>query len=180
MIVERISAVAIWLVAALILLIVANVFMRYGFRRGLVSLQELEWHLLAPVVMFGISFALCRGALVRVDVLYDRFSEHTRAVLDLFAALALVVIFLFLFKISIPFTMQSWVTGERSPNPAGLPHRFLLKAVIPVGLILMVVQSIALALRATGQVIDPAMSAERQGSSQQGDDVRSPEAPGQS
>ena len=46
-----------------------NVLLRYVFNTGSVWSQELEWHLMAPICLFGMSYALRHGEHVRVDVL---------------------------------------------------------------------------------------------------------------
>jgi TRAP-type mannitol/chloroaromatic compound transport system permease small subunit len=53
---------------------------------------------------------------------------------------------------------QSYNIGEGSPDPGGLTHRWILKAMIPAGFALLLVQSLAALLRAfvslvTGQPI---------------------------
>ena len=47
-----------------------NVLLRYGFSLGSIWAQELEWHLMAPICLFGMSYALRHGEHVRVDVLF--------------------------------------------------------------------------------------------------------------
>ena len=44
--------------------------------------------------------------------------------------------------------MQSYAIGEGSPDPGGLPHRFLVKAFLPLGFALFALQGIADTLRA--------------------------------
>ena len=44
--------------------------------------------------------------------------------------------------------MQSYRIGEGSPDPGGLPYRFIIKAFIPAGFVLLALQSLALTLRA--------------------------------
>jgi TRAP-type mannitol/chloroaromatic compound transport system permease small subunit len=43
--------------------------------------------------------------------------------------------------------MQSWSIGEGSANPGGIPARYILKALIPVGFALMAVQGLGQAIR---------------------------------
>ena len=47
-----------------------NVLLRYVFHTGSVWSQELEWHLMAPICLFGMSYALRHGEHVRVDVMF--------------------------------------------------------------------------------------------------------------
>ena len=52
-----------------------------------------------------------------------------------------------LVRLSVPWVEMSYLRGEGSPNPGGLPHRFLLKAFIPLGFGLLALQGLAHALR---------------------------------
>jgi TRAP-type mannitol/chloroaromatic compound transport system permease small subunit len=54
-----------------------------------------------------------------------------------------------LIKSSLPFVAHSWAVLERSPDPGGLPARYLLKAVIPVGFILIGLQGISETIKNT-------------------------------
>ncbi len=56
-----------WANFVLIFVIVVQVTLRYGFGRGMVALEELEWHLYAVAFMFGLSYAVVTDAHVRVD-----------------------------------------------------------------------------------------------------------------
>jgi TRAP-type mannitol/chloroaromatic compound transport system permease small subunit len=43
--------------------------------------------------------------------------------------------------------MQSWSIGEGTANPGGIPARYLLKALIPIGFALLFLQSLAQAIQ---------------------------------
>jgi TRAP-type mannitol/chloroaromatic compound transport system permease small subunit len=61
---------ALGIVLLLMVLNVAfDVMMRYLFRASSVGMQELEWHMFAVVILFGVGFALKNEAHVRVDFL---------------------------------------------------------------------------------------------------------------
>ena len=51
------------------------------------------------------------------------------------------------------FVSMSWTIQETSPDPGGLPYRYLLKAMIPAGFSLILLQGIALVLRSFCTVI---------------------------
>ena len=122
----------------------ANVLLRYLFSIGSVWAQELEWHLLAPLVLFGMAYALQHGEHVRVDVFYARYSDARqgrgrparRRCWPL--AIALLVIWL-----SLNYVQQSYVIDEISSDPGGLTHRWVLKALIPLGFALFALQALA-------------------------------------
>jgi len=81
-----------WLALAIVVLMAVNVLLRYLFSEGSVWGQELEWHLLAPLILFGMSYALLHGEHVRVDVLYAGFSERRKLQVDLLSAFLCIAI----------------------------------------------------------------------------------------
>jgi TRAP-type mannitol/chloroaromatic compound transport system permease small subunit len=135
-----------WLVLVIVVLMATNVLLRYLFSYGSVWAQELEWHLLAPLILFGMSYALLHGEHVRVDVLYANFSPRKKLYVDLLSAVLSMVISLVIIWLSLKYVQQSWVIGEQSSDPGGLPFRWALKALIPLGFLFMILQSLALAL----------------------------------
>lgn len=153
-----------WLVLAMTLIIVYDVLMRYLFQSGSVALQELEWHLFALVFLLGSAYTLKHDSHVRVDVLYRsrRMSPRARAVVDLLGtALFLVPFCVLIISGSLPFVENAYRMGEGSPDPGGLPHRYLLKAAIPAGFGLMLLQGIAIMIRSVQRIVCP--PAEEQG-----------------
>jgi len=135
-----------WLTLGIVVLMAVNVLLRYLFHFGSVWSQELEWHLLAPLILFGISYALLDGEHVRVDVLYAGFSPRTKLWVDLAAAILCILISAAIIWLSLQYVQQSWSIDEKSADPGGLAHRWLLKALIPTGFLFLILQSVAVAL----------------------------------
>ncbi len=139
-----------WLVLAMTLIIVYDVGMRYLFQSGSILLQELQWHLFALIFLLGAAYTLKHDGHVRVDLFYrSRYlSERARALVDLLgSALLLIPFCALIISGSIPFVESAYRFGESSPDPGGLPHRFLLKAAIPLGFALLMLQGVALMIR---------------------------------
>jgi len=141
---------ASWLVLAMVLIIGYDVAMRYLFHIGSVALQELEWHLFALLFLLGASYTFKHDGHVRVDILYHsrRMSDRGRAWIDLLGGLFLLTPFCLLIIVSsFPFVGAAFQMGEGSPDPGGLPFRFLLKAMIPLSFALVLLQGLAHMLR---------------------------------
>jgi TRAP-type mannitol/chloroaromatic compound transport system permease small subunit len=124
-----------------------NVLLRYVFHTGTVWSQELEWHLMVPICLFGMSYALRHGEHVRVDVVFARFPERAKSFVDFVSSLLPMAICLIVIRLSIPYVMQSWSIGEGSANPGGIPARYAIEALIPVGFALMLVQGLGQAIQ---------------------------------
>lgn len=135
-----------WIALVIVGLMATNVLLRYLFSAGSVWAQELEWHLLVPLVLFGSSYALRHGDHVRVDIVYGKLSDRNQRIVDLVSALLGIAITALFIWYSIHYVQQSYVIDEGSPDPGGLPHRYLLKGLIPAGFALLLLQCIASAL----------------------------------
>ena len=138
-------------------LMAVDVLLRYAFSIGSVWSQELEWHLLAPLVLFGMTYALGQGEHVRVDVLYAHYPPRAQAVVDLVAALLAAAMSVFVIRYSIPYVLQAWDIGEVSADPGGLHYRWLLKALIPVGFAVFALQAAAQGVQAAHRIAAPSI-----------------------
>jgi TRAP-type mannitol/chloroaromatic compound transport system permease small subunit len=150
--VEFIGGLARLCVLALVVLVAANVILRYLFSIGPVALQELEWHLISPIALFGLAYAMKHKADVRVDFVYDRFGPVGRGRIDLVSAVLTFLVALVIVYLSIPYVMQAYDMMEGSPDPGGLPYRYLLKIFLPLGFALLMVQALANLLRSIVQI----------------------------
>ena len=139
-------------VLTLVLLVAINVLLRYLFSIGPVSLQELEWHLISPIALLGLSYSMKHRADVRVDFLYCKLTASKQSYVDLLTALLVMAIGVYITWLSLAYVEQSFQLNEGSPDPGGLPMRFLLKLFIPIGFTLLILQGIADALRAISQI----------------------------
>lgn len=157
--VDLVGRTAAWLVLGLVMLVAFNVLARYMFSAGTVALQELEWHVLAVTALVGMSYGINRGDEVRVDMLYGNYGPRTKAAVDMLSAVLMLLVAVFIVKVSFGYVAQSYAYHEGSPDPGGLPYRYLLKALIPLGFVLLALQAvveIAKAMRAFSKASSPA------------------------
>lgn len=148
-IVDAAGGLVAWVMLALVLLMSANVLLRYLFSIGSVAAQELEWHLMSPIVLIGMAYALLHDGHLRVDLIYAKFPKRARLVLNLAASLIGVVFSGLVIWLAWKYVLQSYAIGEGSPDPGGLPYRFVLKAFIPLGFAFLLLYSIAEAIHAS-------------------------------
>lgn len=122
-----------WSYVALVLVIILQVVLRKGFSSGLIIFEELQWHLYAIGVMFGVSYAQVNNAHVRVDLIYGGLRIRTKRIIDIFGTLTLVLPFIaVVFIHSLDFVAEAWRINESSQSPSGLPWRWAIKSVIPL------------------------------------------------
>lgn len=146
--VDVIGRIAAWACFALVLVMAGNVLARYGFSAGTVWAQELEWHMMSPIALIGMSYALRHGEHVRVDILYSRFPPRFQAMVDILSALAAIIVAALIIHFSLRYVGQSFGQNEGSANPGGIPYRWALKALIPIGFALLALQSLSLLIGA--------------------------------
>ena len=141
-----------WISLVIVLIMATNVILRYLFSVGTVWAQELEWHLLVPLILFGMSYAMRHGEHVRVDILYAKFPERTKHIVDFISALLCAALSVLVIWFSLHYIEQAYVIDEGSPDPGGIPHRYLIKSLIPIGFALLLLQSAASALGSLDKV----------------------------
>ena len=145
--IDVVGRITAWSSFALAAVMGANVLLRYAFSTGSVWSQELEWHLMAPICLFGMSYALRHGEHVRVDVMFAGFTQRSKYFVEFVSSLILMAISVIIIWLSINYVMQSWSIAEGSANPGGIPARYLLKSLIPIGFALMFIQALGHAIR---------------------------------
>lgn len=152
--IDRIGRFTSWLVLVLVMLIAIEVLLRYTISFGAVWAQELEWHLLAVIALWGIAYTQKQDAHVRVDIIHQNFSQKTKDWMEFLCALLIMAPMAFYFAwLGIRFVTQSYTMGEISPDPGGLTHRWILKSFVVSGFALLGVQSIAIALRSLAAIL---------------------------
>ncbi|MCW5591729.1 MAG: TRAP transporter small permease subunit [Burkholderiales bacterium] len=141
--VDLVGRATSWLALVIVVLMAVNVVLRYTLSYGSVWAQELEWHLLVPLIMFGIPFALLKGDHVRVDVLFEKFSRRNQVLVDIASQVLGIAIAALFFWLCLAYVQQSFAINETSSDPGGLAYRWALKALLPAGFLLLALQSFA-------------------------------------
>ena len=136
-----------WLALVIVVLMTCNVILRYAFSYGTVWAQELEWHLMGVLILFGMSYALLKDEHVRVDLFYAHYSEKAKFFVDVLSLLLQIAICCAVIWLSAGYVQQSYSIAEVSSDPGGLPFRWAIKALLPIGYGLLLLQSIAALLK---------------------------------
>ncbi|MEP1097754.1 MAG: TRAP transporter small permease subunit [Cyclobacteriaceae bacterium] len=154
-IVKQVGTLVSWLTLLLVVVIVIDVALRYLFNTTSAASFELEWHLFAAIFLLGAAYTLQQDKHVRVDVFYHRFSDKTRAWVNLTGTVLLLLPFCTVaFWESLSFVENSYAVRETSPDPGGLPARYVIKAAIPAGFFLLGLQGVNLVLKSVSKILD--------------------------
>jgi TRAP-type mannitol/chloroaromatic compound transport system permease small subunit len=123
---------------------VVEVFARYVLRAPTMWALDVTTMSYAALFMLGAALALLKGAHVRTDMLWERFSDRTKGMID---SLALLLFFLptmvVLFFISIDDFLYSISIDERSSSGAWTPILWPLRGVIPLTAFMLFLQGIS-------------------------------------
>jgi TRAP-type mannitol/chloroaromatic compound transport system permease small subunit len=131
-------------IVPLILANVVEVFARYVLRAPTMWALDVTTMSYAALFMLGAALALLKGAHVRTDMLWQRFSDRRKGMID---SLALMLFFLptmaVLFFISIDDFLYSVSIDERSSSGAWTPVLWPLRGVIPLTAFMLFLQGIS-------------------------------------
>jgi TRAP-type mannitol/chloroaromatic compound transport system permease small subunit len=147
--VDAVGRATSWLALGLALVMGSNVLLRYGFSIGSIAMQEFEWHIMVPICVFGMSYALLHGEHVRVDVVFQYFSPRAKLAVEVITAVLSMVLSIIVICLCAPYVWQSWSIGEGTANPGGIDYRYVIKAFIPIGFALFFMQSLSEAIKRT-------------------------------
>jgi TRAP-type mannitol/chloroaromatic compound transport system permease small subunit len=143
-----------WVTLGLVVVVFVDVLMRYILNVSFVFTQELEWHLFGFIFLIGAGYTLLHDGHVRVDIIYQRIGWKGRAWVNLCGVLLFLIPgCIMVISTSWKFTMNSFAILEGSPDPGGIPYRFILKGCIPVGFALLLFQGISLGLHSFMQIL---------------------------
>lgn len=137
-----------WATFLVVILVFSDVVMRYAFNISFVFVQEMEWHMFAFIFLMGAGATLLKDGHVRVDIIYQRLGPKARAWINLIGVIFFLMPGCYLIIVtSSKFVANSWAVMEGSPDPGGIPYRFILKSFIPAGFILVLLQGISMGVR---------------------------------
>lgn len=156
---EQVGRAVAWVTLLMVLVVFVDVVMRYLFNMSFVFTQELEWHLFSFVFLVGAGYTLLHEGHVRVDIFYQRMGLKTKAWINLLGVLLFLLPGCYMvIETSWFFVANAFDVMEGSPDPGGIPGRFIIKSAIPVGFAFVFLQGISLGLKSIlfllGQDID--------------------------
>lgn len=130
-----------WASLLMVLITFLVVVLRYAFDLGWIAMQESVTYLHAALFMLGAAFTLKHNAHVRVDILYTRWSERRKGLVDLLGGLFLLLpTCAFILWTSWSYVTESWAIREASREAGGIPGVFLLKTLILLMALLLILQ----------------------------------------
>ena len=133
-----------WLNVPLVAVVVYEVAARYLFDAPTTWSFELTYMLYGTVFMLGAASALHKGAHIRTDFFFEKWSVRTRGLIDSIAYLVFFFPSLALFLyVSGGEAWYAYEIGETSEQTPWRPMLWPYKAVIPLTCLLLMIQGIS-------------------------------------
>ena len=144
--VGRFWALAIF---AVTLAVLYEIVSRSIFGQGTLWSNETTIYLSAIAYLIGGGYALAHRRHVRIDLIHERLSFRTRAILDSFTFIFFLLYAGALIWVGTTMGLTSFQQGEGSGTPWN-PPIWPVKLAIPIAALLLLLQGIANLLRDTG------------------------------
>lgn len=133
-----------WLNVPLVLAVSYEVIARYAFSAPTIWAFDVTYMLYATIFMLGAAYALHKGAHIRTDFYYERWSVRTRGMID-----AVAYLLLFFPSLVILLTVggnEAWYAfsiGETSEQTPWRPLLWPFKTVVPLTMLLLLIQGVS-------------------------------------
>jgi TRAP-type mannitol/chloroaromatic compound transport system permease small subunit len=133
-----------WLNVPLVAVVAWEVVARYAFDAPTIWSFDLTYMLYGTIFMLGAAYALHKGAHIRTDFFFEKWSIRTRGVID---TVAYVVFFfpslaVFLY-VSGGEGWYAFEIGETSEQTPWRPILWPFKAVVPATCLLLMIQGVS-------------------------------------
>ncbi len=166
--VDRVGRFGAWFAMPLILITVFDLFIRKtGVLQiwlvenvsqyfGSTLLQELEWHAHTVLFTLVLGFGYIWNTHVRVDLVRETLAFRKKAWLEFIGLTIFLIPFcLVVVYFAVIYAYDSWVIGEISASLVGLSHRWIIKTILAIGLIVAVIAGIAVWLQVAVVLFGP-------------------------
>ena len=128
-------------------------FSRYLLNAPTVWVLESSYMTNGSAFMLGCAYALHKGAHVRTDMLWEKFSERRKGIIDLVSYLLLFYpTLVILMAISVDDAFYSFSIGEESEQTAWRPVMWPFRASVPLAAVLLMVQGVSESLKCCYQI----------------------------
>ncbi len=133
-----------WLNIPLVLAVSYEVIARYAFQAPTIWAYDVSYMLYGTIFMLGAAYALHKGAHIRTDFFFEKWSVRTQGVID---SIAYLVFFFpslaMFFVVSADEGWYAFVIGETSEQTPWRPILWPFKMVIPLTCLLLIIQGVS-------------------------------------
>ncbi len=133
-----------WLNVPLVLAVSYEVIARYAFDAPTIWVFDITYMLYGTIFMLGAAYTLHKGAHIRTDFYFEKWSVRTQGTIDTVA----YVLFFFpaLVTLLLVSGSEAWYSfgiGETSEQTPWRPILWPFKAVVPLTMLLLLIQGVS-------------------------------------
>lgn len=145
---EKAGNLVSWVAVLMVIVISLDVIIRYLFQFTFIWMIETEIYFFGIMFLLGSGYTFKYGKHVRVDVFYAKLSEKGRAWIDLIGGVLFLIPWSYIIiSSSWRYAYSSFLMGESSAQPGGLPALYILKFCITLGFIFLLLQGVSSILK---------------------------------
>jgi TRAP-type mannitol/chloroaromatic compound transport system permease small subunit len=141
---DRTGVAIAWLNLPLVFVVAWEVIARYFFHAPTIWSFDVTYMLYGTIFMLGAAYALHKGAHIRTDFFYEKWSAQTKGMVD---TISYVVFFfpsiIMLLAASGNEAWYAYTIHETSEQTPWRPILWPYKAVVPVTCVLLLIQGIS-------------------------------------
>jgi TRAP-type mannitol/chloroaromatic compound transport system permease small subunit len=139
-----------WLNIPLVAAVAYEVIARYAFNAPTLWSFDVTYMLYGTIFMLGAAYALHKGAHIRTDFFYEKWSVKTRGMVD---SISYIVFFfpsiVMLLAASGSEAWYAWTINETSEQTPWRPILWPYKSVVPITCVLLLIQGISEVIKST-------------------------------
>jgi TRAP-type mannitol/chloroaromatic compound transport system permease small subunit len=133
-----------WLNVPLVLAVAYEVGARYAFNAPTIWSFDVTYMLYGTIFMLGAAYALHKGAHIRTDFFFEKWSIRTKGIID--STAYIVFFFPSIFTFLIVSGAEGWYAFEINETSEQTPWRPILwpfKMVVPLACLLLLIQGLS-------------------------------------
>jgi TRAP-type mannitol/chloroaromatic compound transport system permease small subunit len=133
-----------WLNVPLVLAVAYEVGARYAFNAPTIWSFDVTYMLYGTIFMLGAAYALHKGAHIRTDFFFEKWSIRTKGIID--STAYIVFFFPSIFTFLIVSGAEGWYAFEINETSEQTPWRPILwpfKMVVPLACLLLLIQGVS-------------------------------------
>ena len=148
---EIFGVVAVGVLVCMMMLTVTDVCLRYFFLRPIMASKEITEYMMIVVGFLGLAWCAFKGMHIKVNLVVDRFSERTQAIIDIINHI--IVIGLCVVFASQAFT-ESLIIKElgRGSDITGIPN-YPFYLVVFFGFFLLLIVMVPILIKSIKKVL---------------------------
>ena len=138
------GTIVAWLNVPLVLAVSYEVIARYAFGAPTIWVFDMTYMLYGAIFMLGAAYALHKGAHIRTDFYFEKWSVRTQGTID--AVAYIVFFFPSLITLLVIGSQEAWYAfgiGETSEQTPWRPILWPFKAVVPLTMLLLLIQGVS-------------------------------------